>query len=694
MTTPLFPANNGFITMRQGRVGDCYLLTALDCIFNSGEEGHKLIKSLFTPVRGGVEVRLKCSDLSENLRPAMMRGKYRYFYDEARNEDVFFLSKERLDEIDCSQEGVITNSLGVKILERLSAYYYSYDWSRETPRFRHGLRRSMSLNAHNLEDAYDDSSTTFVSKFLGIDSHDCDNINKIIQLKTIFPDQPIYCGMDYGRNDAYGRKHNSHALRVDKITPDRHHPDHHDFVLVNPWNNTEIEVHSSRNIQHKDCHFSIYKTNPERYKFTRLLLRFPDLLKMTYHIKLLPSPFNLQDIECWAMLHHYRTDIAAIFGALSSAKKQALVSHISAAIREPGRKTNRELIQLFEDKLTEVQMTSRQRPTTEALAHITTHVQHLNALPILFTAAHTNQDVGAHCRHLIAELHNLTRSNHNLAIAENNLGFTAGHHHPLLVQAIADKTREIQAAAEQQRLTIENAHAVVSRCVHQINTFTVSFDTALSVESVMRQRSHSLTQLNAIVSNNPEIMASMSILGYRSEWSSDITQALDRQIHKIDNHTRKVRNNIASREHAAMFLEETHLSMYSSRINDKSNELRMMAETNNGYEYTAGLAEKLNTSLKTAKNDFIFSEESKTIRLNNFKSSCLVAIREAAPILESVPDWQNVLHDMAGILLVVSDTHSSHAPTARLGLFPTTRRLSERTQDEHHMVQAMRSWGS
>lgn len=49
--TPLFPAENTPITIKQGHTGDCYLLTAIDCILNSGEEGLPLVKSLFTQTK-------------------------------------------------------------------------------------------------------------------------------------------------------------------------------------------------------------------------------------------------------------------------------------------------------------------------------------------------------------------------------------------------------------------------------------------------------------------------------------------------------------------------------------------------------------------------------------------------------------------------------------------------------------------
>ncbi|HEN5600279.1 TPA: hypothetical protein U6322_002441, partial [Legionella pneumophila] len=100
MTTPLFPKNDGFVTIRQGKTGDCYLLATLDCILNSGPEGYAAIKSLFKETKDGIEVRFKSSDLSQNLQKDKLQGKYKYHYDPINNQDVFFIDKKKIQEID------------------------------------------------------------------------------------------------------------------------------------------------------------------------------------------------------------------------------------------------------------------------------------------------------------------------------------------------------------------------------------------------------------------------------------------------------------------------------------------------------------------------------------------------------------------------------------------------------------------
>jgi hypothetical protein len=270
VTTPLFPENNDPIIIRQGRTGDCYLLACLDCIFNLGQEGYEAIKSIFTEDENGVTVRIKLTSQSVNLQKEKLQGKYGYDYDSEKLEDIFFLNKERLDVIDNAPKGVITNSLAVKILERLSAYYYVNMWDPNPP--------DASVVAHSVKLRHSETSTIFVGKFLGIDAHDIDanKINDIIKLKTIAPECPVYISMDYDKTDKYGTKHGRHSLRIDKIVPNSNSPGGYDVVLVNPWNNQGRERFVLNDIKQRNPRFCAFSTKPYQWEFTQLLLMFPE----------------------------------------------------------------------------------------------------------------------------------------------------------------------------------------------------------------------------------------------------------------------------------------------------------------------------------------------------------------------------------------------------------------------------------
>ncbi|CEG55803.1 sbcc family protein [Legionella fallonii] len=261
--TPLFPNDNTSITLNQGKAGDCYLLAALDCVFNLGSEGRDLIKSLFTETKDGVTVRIKRTNQSAFLKPEKMEGKYGYFHDTNTDEDVFTISTVRLQEIDKTTVGVQSNSLAVKILERLSSYYYVADWNNDV--------MLASVFAHNTKLRHSDTSTAFVGKLLGIDAYDTKDIDQIIKLKAINPQLPVYISMSYGERDIFGQYHGRHALRIESITPNP--PSSYTFVLRNPWNNQITESYTLEDIKKRNYRFCTYSTNKHQYELTRILLQ-------------------------------------------------------------------------------------------------------------------------------------------------------------------------------------------------------------------------------------------------------------------------------------------------------------------------------------------------------------------------------------------------------------------------------------
>jgi hypothetical protein len=267
MTTPLFPENNSPPIIRQGNAGDCYLLASLDCIFNLGQEGYDVVKSMFTETEKGVEVRIKHTDQSKRLQKGKLECKYDYYYDEERQQDVIIVSKEILEQIDEYQEGVISNSLAVKILERLTSYYYASPLPNQP---------LASIAAHEMPRRLSETetSTKFAAKFLGIGAHDVtgDNINEIIKLKTIAPEYPVYISIAYGN----GR----HALRIDKIVPNVNSDGEYDFVLVNPHDNQERETYSLGHIILSKPRFCTFTTKPYQHELTQVLLSrsFPTMI--------------------------------------------------------------------------------------------------------------------------------------------------------------------------------------------------------------------------------------------------------------------------------------------------------------------------------------------------------------------------------------------------------------------------------
>jgi hypothetical protein len=264
----LFPADGEKVTIKQGKVGDCYLLASLDCMLNGNQENRNLVKQMFTETSdGGVIVQVKRTEQSRNLKLLKLAGKYTHST-APNGDDLFTISKERLDEIKNSSDGAKSNSLAVNILERLSSYYYVPDWDPAM---------LASINAHNItEQRHDTTSTKFVGNLVGIAAKDysAKEINDIIDLKKIKPSEPVYISMSYGEKDAYGKIHSRHSLRVQDIIVDE--AGNYNFVLVNPWDNSKTEKYSAEYIQSRSPRFCIYSQDPQKHDLEMMLAKLPN----------------------------------------------------------------------------------------------------------------------------------------------------------------------------------------------------------------------------------------------------------------------------------------------------------------------------------------------------------------------------------------------------------------------------------
>jgi hypothetical protein len=268
MPTKLFPKDTELMTMEQGQTGDCFLLASLDCLLHL-PEGRAKFKSMFTATSTGVTLRIKKSALSSDLQVKKVEARYGYRYSKATREHVFTISNSRLREIDADDSiGVKTNSLAIKILEHISPYFYIKTWSHQDA---YG-----SIEAHNVvgNETRMVDITAFVSQLLGIEGQKITDVNKIIKLKAINPDYPIYISMEWGEA-IHDVVHDRHALRISKITPNSDGSDY-TFEMVNPWDNSKTENYTLTELKLKDPSFIVFSLNKQTSEFNSLLLTLPE----------------------------------------------------------------------------------------------------------------------------------------------------------------------------------------------------------------------------------------------------------------------------------------------------------------------------------------------------------------------------------------------------------------------------------
>lgn len=431
MITPLFPENDEFIIIEQGYVGDCYLLASLDCIFSADAFGYASIKNLFIETSEGIKVKIPRTDQSAHLKLDKMKGKYGY--EIANGHDVFFLSHDRLREIDESAEGVKTNALAVKILERLSTYYFSGKWPESMTKSHCGLRRCESVSAHDVDDRFErGGEVNFVSKLLGIAVQESRDIDTVIKIKSLFPHQPIYIAMKYGKLDQFGKKHELHALKMHQITSTA-------FYLVNPWNNLSSEAHEILDLRRRDCQFAIYKTNPQHFEWISLLLHHPTLLQFIFKIKSLEASFHLIDVEYCIKLYHYAPHCCTIFDTLTSEAQKSLVMFMAKAARMNITDNPRKLFSAFMGQCTQLRRESNKR----AQAVVADCVHDVLAFSVSFDKLQRYHTLDQQQKLLLNKLHEMVHHYPHLSEAMTCLGFSGMWWYGPIAKAIEAKTKSI-----------------------------------------------------------------------------------------------------------------------------------------------------------------------------------------------------------------------------------------------------------
>ncbi|CEG55609.1 sbcc family protein [Legionella fallonii] len=299
--TRLFPNDNEKITIKQGQTGDCYLLAVLDCVFSTGKEGRDLIQSMFTEnADESVTLRIPHNSHSQYLLLNNINAKYKYFHNTVTNTDEITISKTELERIDRNsteispglyKRGVSSNSLAVKILEHISSYYFATAWNQQH-----------SIIAHDQKERYEGhEAAVFVSELLGIEGNYTKDYDKIIKLKAINPEQPLYVEMDYGTPDEFGKIHGYHALRIKRIEKKSTSCD---FILVNPWENEKEE------------RFSLEEIKKRHYNFCELNLDTPK------------RELNKDILKCSEALGAYIYRTPALVTALLAQRKAGFIQHL------------------------------------------------------------------------------------------------------------------------------------------------------------------------------------------------------------------------------------------------------------------------------------------------------------------------------------------------------------------------------
>lgn len=261
LRTPLFPDNPKDLTIAQGNTGDCYLLAAADAIIKNPCTFNKL-KSMFKQTDEGIEIRLS-TKLNVQQEASMRKKHYRYHFDEEKKEHVIFVPQVKVNQIDLTAE-VKTNSLAVKLLERITSYFYDAAMP-EMADLSDPNAIAPSIQAHELEGRHiGKTSSKFIAEVLSM-GHRSLSLEEVNKYAKVLPAPPFYLGLDWGEKDRYGRTDGRHAVRLDSI-------DNIHVRFANPWDNQEIKSMRLDDLETRNPAMNIFYHSPQaRLLMSRLV---------------------------------------------------------------------------------------------------------------------------------------------------------------------------------------------------------------------------------------------------------------------------------------------------------------------------------------------------------------------------------------------------------------------------------------
>jgi ankyrin repeat protein len=251
-------------TIRQSpNHGNCFLLAALDSLLSS-PENRSAVTSIFRETEEGIQVRIRHPrnllepPVTEERRKEL-NDKYRYSYDERTKESVFVLDKLRLHVIDISELGVESNSLGIKILERLANYLYApiqVDFQGSAvPHFLRNLDRSIFGVVGFLEQLLDLKIETGVLSTE--QKENCFSFFRVALIKRESPSTSIFIAMDEGTGGHVWSLGNITGNVPDVVRTLMCQPM---FLLKNPWDTSKSEPFTFAQIEQRNGIVGIIRT--------------------------------------------------------------------------------------------------------------------------------------------------------------------------------------------------------------------------------------------------------------------------------------------------------------------------------------------------------------------------------------------------------------------------------------------------
>lgn len=636
---------------------------------------------MFTVNKNG-DIVLTIKNTMDMAKDKQDRAIEQYNYRTEKNNGVishiFTLDKKKQNEIDNpfsspDNKPVTTNSLAVKIIERVSSYFYNKsNWV---------ARQETSVAAHNNK-SHVGTSSSFAGQLLGFHPHDTTDFKSIIKLKTIAPDEPIYLGINYGEKDKYQTFHPRHALKVKEIRNDQ-------CVLVNPWNNRKTETYTLADIKTKEPRFCVFYATQKKKDLSWLILQLDEALGkyvfankqlnnfLLYSIKgslEVDENFIKNAISLHKKVTKVRGDEAFlpqivahgridVFNCLISqnfeADFQTLVSRKSIVQHYPKQAPqqpdpNPAPIRQQKSKQSVIPSRPIQTDVAKATRIIRDKVKIVDDIVVSFAGCQSMADIQNRKAQLSRRVESYKTPGYNWAI--DILGYTPSE----ISKASAYKMQEIEDAAN---------HEIINLCLADIESYEASFDPNREISQQVKPHINNLYAISE--QQHQGLKNALIALQLTDPSKNPVRAAIHKKKGEINELAKKEVNRIAN---VNTILKDIKFEKHLLKIKSKRDSFA--GKTDSNFKLAHALATTLYDNLDKARNQL----KSGTITVDVFKNICTQALDNAKKSkLKDHRGWGEVLTNFASILLSISTVGLMNIAFKRWILFapPTTQSVKK-----------------
>lgn len=291
----------------------------------------------------------------------------------------------------------------------------------------------------------------------------------------------------------------------------------------------------------------------------------------------------------------------------------------------------------------------------EAVALALACIKRINDYPVSFNTIKTLQQLIDRFRNSIATVRQLINSDQPLIESQSMYGLSPGNFHPLIIQALRNKTQQIISGALAQREFLRQAARMIYQFIQEIQAFPIFFEPSIDEGNIDGQCLLLKNRLQELSSQQSERFAVFSNqLGITIGNISGIREALTQKIQQIDQIAKLEKDKIARSQQALEILNQNSFYDYLSKIEKQTEITKIMNDINDQYAEYASIATSLHLGLTTITNQFVYSSDPITPSLLEFKAQCLHLIEEHHSHLKGLPEWDALLNTMKLLVLKVN----------------------------------------